>query len=164
MAVSGYVAGSELAPGTTLAGYRIEGLIGRGGMGAVYRAVETGLGRKVALKVIAPELAENERFRERFLRESQIAASLDHPHVIPIYQAGEEGGLLYLAMRTVEGTDFAKLVAEEGALEPRRRSSSSPRSRKRSTPPTRKGSSTATSSPPTCSWTRQDTLTSPTSA
>jgi len=115
-----YVAGSELAPGTTVAGYRIEALIGRGGMGAVYRAEEEDLSRKVALKVIAPELAQDERFRERFLRESKIAASLDHPHVVPIYQAGEEEGLLFLAMRYVEGTDLAKLVAQEGALEPRR--------------------------------------------
>jgi len=115
-----YVTGSELAPGTTVAGYQIERLIGRGGMGAVYRAEEEGLFRKVALKVIAPELAQDERFRERFLRESRIAASLDHPHVIPIYQAGEEEGLLFLAMRYVEGTDLAKLVAQEGALEPRR--------------------------------------------
>ena len=114
-----YVAG-VLAPGTTVAGYRVEALIGRGGMGAVYRAVEEGLGRKVALKVIAPELAQDERFRERFLRESRIAASLDHPHVIPIYQAGDEDGLLFLAMRYVEGYDLAKLVAEEGALEPKR--------------------------------------------
>jgi YVTN family beta-propeller protein len=115
-----YVAGTALATGTTVAGYRIEALIGRGGMGAVYRASEEGLGRKVALKVIAPELASDERFRERFLRESRIAASLDHPHVIPIYQAGDEDGLLFLAMRYVEGYDLAKLVAEEGALEPRR--------------------------------------------
>jgi len=114
-----YVAG-VLAPGTTVAGYRVEALIGRGGMGAVYRASEEGLGRKVALKVIAPELAQDERFRERFLRESRIAASLDHPHVIPIYQAGDEDGLLFLAMRYVEGYDLAKLVAEEGALEPKR--------------------------------------------
>jgi YVTN family beta-propeller protein len=114
------VAGSLLAPGTTVAGYRIEALIGRGGMGAVYRAEEEGLGRKVALKVIAPELAQDERFRERFLRESRIAASLDHPHVIPIYQAGEEDGVVYLAMRYVEGYDLANLVAEEGALEPKR--------------------------------------------
>ena len=70
--------------------------------------------------MIAPELAQDERFRERFQRESRIAASLDHPHVIPIYGAGEEQGLLYLAMRYVEGTDLAKLVAQEGALEPRR--------------------------------------------
>ena len=114
-----YVAG-VLAPGTTVAGYKVEALIGRGGMGAVYRASEEGLGRKVALKVIAPELAQDERFRERFLRESRIAASLDHPHVIPIYQAGDEDGLLFLAMRYVEGTDLARLVAEDGALEPRR--------------------------------------------
>ena len=114
------IAGSELKPGTTVAGYRIETLIGRGGMGAVYRASEQGLERKVALKVIAPELASDERFRERFLRESRLAASLDHPHVIPIYQAGEEEGLLYLAMRYVEGSDLAGLLAREGALEPRR--------------------------------------------
>jgi DNA-binding beta-propeller fold protein YncE len=115
-----YVAGSQLAVGTTVSGYRVEALIGRGGMGAVYRAADERLGRKVALKVIAPELAQDERFRERFLRESRIAASLDHPHVIPIYQAGEEQGLLFLAMRYVEGTDLARLVAEEGALDPRR--------------------------------------------
>jgi serine/threonine protein kinase len=114
------VAGALLAPGTTVAGYRIEALIGRGGMGAVYRGHEEGLGRKVALKVIAPELAQDQRFRERFLRESRIAASLDHPHVIPIYQAGEQDGVLFLAMRYVEGSDLAKVVAEEGALEPRR--------------------------------------------
>ena len=115
-----YIAGSQLAPGSTVAGYRIEALIGRGGMGAVYRADEQGLGRKVALKVIAPELAQDERFRERFLRESRIAASLDHPHVIPIYQAGEQDGVLFLAMRYVEGSDLAKVVAEDGALEPKR--------------------------------------------
>ncbi|MGH3077110.1 MAG: serine/threonine-protein kinase [Gaiellaceae bacterium] len=114
------LAGSELAPGTIVAGFQVEALIGRGGMGAVYRAAEEGLGRNVALKVIAPALAQDERFRERFLRESRIAASFDHPHVVPIYQAGEEGGLLYLAMRYVEGTDLAKLIAEEGTLEPRR--------------------------------------------
>ena len=114
------VAGALLAPGTLVAGYRIEALIGRGGMGTVYRADEAGLGRKVALKVIAPELAQDERFRERFLRESRIAASLDHPHVIPIYQAGEDDGVLFLAMRYVEGSDLAKVVAEDGALEPRR--------------------------------------------
>ncbi len=89
-------------------------------MGAVYRAQEAGLERKVAIKVIAPELAADEHFRDRFLHESRIAASLDHPHVIPIHKAGEEDGLLFLAMRYVEGTDLAQLLAEEGALEPRR--------------------------------------------
>jgi YVTN family beta-propeller protein len=111
---------TESLIGSELAGYRIEALIGRGGMGAVYRAQEAGLERKVALKVIAPELAQDTHFRDRFLRESQIAASLDHPHVIPILKAGEEDGLLFLAMRYVEGTDLAQLLAKEGALEPRR--------------------------------------------
>jgi YVTN family beta-propeller protein len=111
---------SESLVGSELAGYVIETLIGRGGMGAVYRAEEAGLGRKVALKVIAPELAQDERFRERFLRESRIAASLDHPHIVPIFKAGDEDGALFLAMRYVEGTDLAKLLAEEGALDPRR--------------------------------------------
>jgi serine/threonine protein kinase/streptogramin lyase len=111
---------SERLVGSELAGYRIEALIGRGGMGAVYRAREAGLERMVALKVIAPELAEDERFLNRFLRESKIAASLDHPHVVPIHRAGEESGLLFIAMRYVEGTDLAKLLAQEGALDPRR--------------------------------------------
>ena len=112
--------GSDAVVGSEFAGYLIEGLIGRGGMGAVYRAVELGLGRKVALKVIASDLAEDRRFRERFLRESRIAASLDHPHVVPIFKAGEEDGALFLVMRYVDGTDLAKLIADEGALDPRR--------------------------------------------
>jgi serine/threonine protein kinase len=106
--------------GSQVAGYRIEALIGRGGMGAVYRAQEQRLGRSVALKVIAPELAQDDRFRERFLSESRIAGSLEHPHVIPIYRAGDDEGLLFLAMRYVEGTDLAKLLAEEMAIESRR--------------------------------------------
>jgi YVTN family beta-propeller protein len=111
---------SDAVVGSELAGYQIEALIGRGGMGAVYRAEELALGRKVALKVIAPELAEDSRFRERFLRESRIAASLDHPHIVPIFKAGDEDGALYLAMRYVEGTDLAKLLREAGALAPGR--------------------------------------------
>jgi YVTN family beta-propeller protein len=111
---------TESLVGSELAGYRIEALIGRGGMGAVYRAEEPELSRKVALKVIAPELAESERFRERFLRESRVAASLDQPHIVPIYRAGEAERQLFLAMRYVEGTDLARLLADEGALEPRR--------------------------------------------
>jgi YVTN family beta-propeller protein len=89
-------------------------------MGAVYRAEDLRLGRKVALKLLAPELAENERFRERFLRESQLAASLDHPNIVPIYAAGETDGQLYLAMRYVEGYDLRALLAREGRLEPGR--------------------------------------------
>jgi serine/threonine-protein kinase len=89
-------------------------------MGAVYRATDVRLGRSVALKLLVPELAENERFRERFLRESQIAASLDHPHIVPIYAAGEADGQLYLAMRYVEGYDLRQLIAREAPLEPER--------------------------------------------
>ena len=109
---------TDAVVGSELAGYQIEALIGRGGMGAVYRAEELTLGRKVALKVIAPELGGDSRFRERFLRESRIAASLDHPHIVPIFKAGEEDGALFLAMRYVEGTDLAKLLHEGGALDP----------------------------------------------
>jgi len=111
---------SDTAVGSELGGYKIEALLGRGGMGTVFRAEEVTLGRKVALKVIAPELARDDRFRERFLRESRIAASLDHPHIVPIFKAGEEDGALYLAMRYVEGTDLAKLLQENGALDPSR--------------------------------------------
>ncbi|MDP9262289.1 MAG: serine/threonine protein kinase, partial [Actinomycetota bacterium] len=103
--------------GTELAGYRIEGLLGRGGMSVVYLADHLPLKRKVALKLLAPELAEDDRFRERFLRESQLAASLDHPHVVPVYDAGEVEGLLYIAMRYVAGTDLKALLRQEGALE-----------------------------------------------
>src|SRR5712691_10184926 len=106
--------------GTELAGYRIESLLGRGGMGVVYRARDLALERNVALKLLAPELAQDVRFRERFLRESRLAASLDHPAIIPIYDAGEVAGQLYIAMRLVEGTDLKRLLAAEGVLEPER--------------------------------------------
>jgi DNA-binding beta-propeller fold protein YncE len=89
-------------------------------MGAVYRAEDVRLGRKVALKLLVPELAESERFRERFFRESQVAASLDHPHIVPIYAAGEADGRLYLAMRYVEGYDLRQLIAREAPLDPDR--------------------------------------------
>src|SRR6266705_927938 len=105
--------------GTELAGYRIESLLGRGGMGVVYRAHDLALDRKVALKLLAPELAADVHFRERFLRESRLAASLDHPAIVPIYDAGEVAGQLYIAMRLVEGTDLKRLLAK-GALEPER--------------------------------------------
>jgi serine/threonine-protein kinase len=100
----------EIEIGGVLAGFRIERLLGRGAMGAVYLGEDVHLRRKVAIKVLAPELAADERFRKRFLVESQLAASLDHPNIVPIYAAGEEGGLLYLAMRYVEGYDFRELV------------------------------------------------------
>jgi serine/threonine-protein kinase len=103
--------------GSTLAGYRIESLIGRGGMGAVYLAEQVTLGRHVALKVLSPDLGASADFRHRFERESRVAASLDHPHVVPIFESGQADGLLFIAMRFVEGTDLATLIAAEGALE-----------------------------------------------
>jgi DNA-binding beta-propeller fold protein YncE/predicted Ser/Thr protein kinase len=110
----------EPAIGSTLAGYRIDALIARGGMGVVYRATHLKLERPVALKVISRELAEKEGFRERFLRESRLAASLDHPAVVPVYDAREEDGELIVAMRLVEGGDLRRLIDREGPLEPAR--------------------------------------------
>jgi serine/threonine protein kinase len=89
----------ELEPGSVFAGHRIEEVAGRGGMGVVYRATQLALDRTVALKVIAPGLLEDQTVRSRFVRESKVAASIDHPNVIPIYYAGEEGGIAYIAMR-----------------------------------------------------------------
>jgi YVTN family beta-propeller protein len=106
--------------GTELAGYRLEAIIGRGGMSVVYRAEHLRLRRKAAVKLLAPELAEDDRFRERFLGESQLAASLDHPNIVPVYDAGEVDGLLYLAMRYVEGIDLRALLRRDGALSPER--------------------------------------------
>jgi predicted Ser/Thr protein kinase len=102
--------------GETFGGYRIESLLGRGGMGSVYLATQERLGRKVALKLIAPALALDEDFRARFLHESQLAASLDHPNVIPIYDADEVDGVLYLAMRYVNGPSLRELIRERGSL------------------------------------------------
>ena len=104
--------------GTDLAGYRIERLVGRGGMSVVYLAEQVRLKRRAALKLLAPELADDARFRERFLRESELAASLDHPNVIPIFDAGETDGILYIAMRYVEGQDLRQLIQQEGKLAP----------------------------------------------
>ena len=89
--------------GTELAGYRIEALLGHGGMSVVYLAEDRRLKRRVALKLMAAGLAEDETFRERFLRESELAASIDHPNIVPIYEAGESDELLFIAMRYVEG-------------------------------------------------------------
>jgi serine/threonine protein kinase len=105
--------------GTELGGYRIVGQLGRGGTSVVYRAEHVRLGRQAALKLLSPGLGEAD-FSERFLRESRLAASLDHPSIVPVYDAGEEDGLLYIAMACVEGTDLKTLIAEEGALTLRR--------------------------------------------
>ena len=110
----------RLGPSSTFAGYRIESLLGRGGMGVVYEATDLSLDRPVALKLIAPELADDRRFRERFLAEPRLAASLDHSSVVPIYEAGEHDGQLYLAMRYVQGSDLRTLLQREGTLDPGR--------------------------------------------
>ena len=107
-----------LTPGTTFAGHRIEEVIGHGGMGVVYRARHLSLDRERALKVVAPGLSADERFRERFKRESRLAAQVEHPNVIPVHHAGEEMGQLYLAMRLVEGADLRSLVQASGPLDP----------------------------------------------
>ncbi len=109
--------GIELSEGDEFAGYRIERRLGRGGMGVLYLALEPGLERRVALKLIAPEAAEEEVFARRFAEESRIAASIEHPNVVPIYAAGEEGGVPYIAMRYVAGADLARRLAREGRLE-----------------------------------------------
>jgi DNA-binding beta-propeller fold protein YncE len=111
---------ADPAIGSVLVGYRIDSLIARGGMGVVYGATQLALDRPVALKVIARELVDQEGFRERFLRESRLAASLDHPSVIPVYDAREEDGELIVAMRLVEGGDLRRLIDREGPLVPDR--------------------------------------------
>ncbi len=111
---------ADLTLGSTIAGCRLEAVAGRGGMGVVYRATQVALRRPVAVKAIAPELAQDEAFRERFQREWQIAASIEHPNVIPVYEAGELEGTLYLIMRWVDGTDLREMITSSGRLEPGR--------------------------------------------
>jgi serine/threonine protein kinase len=110
----------SLGPGATFAGCRLEAVAGRGGMGVVFQATQLALRRSVALKAIAPELAADEGFRERFQRESHLAASIDHANVIPVYEAGELDGTLYLIMRWVEGTDLRTLLTTSGRVSPGR--------------------------------------------
>jgi len=109
----------EVDVGAEIAGHRLEAIIGRGGMGVVYRARDLHLDRVVALKVIAPEFAEEPEFRQRFKRESLQAASIRHPNVIPIHRAGEEGNLLFITMDYVEGTDLKTFIDVRGRLDPR---------------------------------------------
>src|ERR687897_2156495 len=106
--------------GRVVAGYRIEERIGRGGMGVVYRAEHINLRRRAAIKIIAPDLAESAGFRERFTREARIAAALQHPNIVTVYDAGEVEGLLYLAMQYIEGEDLAAMLRAEGRLRPYR--------------------------------------------
>jgi serine/threonine-protein kinase len=112
------VRGIELSEGDEFAGYRVERRLGRGGMGVLYLALEPGLERRVALKLIAPEAAADEVFARRFDEESKIAASIEHPNVVPIYAAGEEDGVPFIAMRYVAGADLARRLSREGRLAP----------------------------------------------
>jgi protein kinase-like protein len=108
-----------LAPSTAkFAGYRVEGIVGRGGMGVVYKATQLGLDRPVALKVVAAGLLGDPRIRERFLRESRAAAAIEHPNVIPIHDYGECDGRAYIAMRLVDGDDLRERVTATGPLAP----------------------------------------------
>ncbi|GAA2533063.1 MULTISPECIES: serine/threonine-protein kinase [Streptomyces] len=102
--------------GRRVAGYRVEAEIGRGGMAVVYRARDLRLDRTVALKLLAPELARNDTFRRRFTHESRTAAAIDHPHIVPVFEAGETDGILYIAMRYVDGGDLRRLLDREGPL------------------------------------------------
>jgi serine/threonine protein kinase len=105
-----------LAAGSQIAGYQIEEQIGRGGMAVVYRASDPRLNRSVALKILAPELAGDTAFRQRFMREMRAAASVDHPNIVPVFDAGEADGVLYIAMRYVGGQDLRTLLDAEHAL------------------------------------------------
>ena len=109
-AVVGFGAGSRIA------GYRLEGQIGHGGMAVVFRARDERLGRLVALKILAPALAADEAFRQRFIRESRAAAAVDDPHIIPVFEAGEASGVLFIAMRYVGGGDVRTLLDRAGPL------------------------------------------------
>ncbi|HEX9623766.1 MAG TPA: serine/threonine-protein kinase, partial [Streptosporangiaceae bacterium] len=106
----------DFLPGARIAGYRIEQLIGRGGMAVVYRATDVRLDRMVALKILNPDLARNDSFRQRFIRESRAGAAVDHPHVIPVFEAGEAQDVLFIAMRYVSGLDVRALIERLGKL------------------------------------------------
>jgi len=111
---------SEIRTGSVLAGFRVESFLGEGAMGTVYLAEETSTGQRVALKLLAPELARDERFRRRFLRETELAMSFRHPHIVRMLGSGEEEGALYLAMAYVEGSDLREVLRREGRLEAER--------------------------------------------
>jgi serine/threonine protein kinase len=104
--------------GDEFAGYRVRSVLGRGGMSVVYQAENLRLSSVIALKVLAPELATDDVFRARFLEESRMAASLNHPNVIPIYDMGSQDDLLYIAMRYVSGTDMRQMIKKRGRILP----------------------------------------------
>ncbi len=102
----------DVSSGDRIAGYRLEEQIGQGGMAVVYRAHDERLDRRVALKVLAPGLTADTAFRTRFIRESRAAAAVDHPNIIPVYDAGDAGGFLFISMRYVQGGDVRSLLRD----------------------------------------------------
>ena len=118
MAIAPVTHAVALAVGDVFVNHRIGGLAGRGGMGVVYRALDLELDRVVALKVIAPEFAAQPDFRSRFVAESKAGASIEHPHVIPVYYAGQADGVLFIVMRYVDGPDLRAVVRAYGQLDP----------------------------------------------
>ena len=111
---------SDARIGSEVAGYRIVSVLGQGGMGTVYLAEQTSPRRNVVVKLLRPDLSRDEAFRQRFVHESEAAASTEHPNIVPIYSAGEADGVLYIAMRYVEGDDLRHLIANRGPLPPDR--------------------------------------------
>jgi serine/threonine protein kinase len=109
-----------LSPGSTFAGYEVESVVGLGAIGILYRARQLRLDRLVALKVVAPDVANDPVIRERLRREARTVAALDHPNVVPLYAAGEEEGTVYIVTRWVEGTELGALIHRDGPLEPGR--------------------------------------------
>jgi serine/threonine protein kinase len=113
-------AAGRFSAGSQMAGYRLEERIGRGGMAQVFRAWDERLDRQVALKILGPELAEDPVFRERFIRESRAAAAVQHPHIIPVFEAGEASSVLFIAMPLIDGGDAGSFVRRNGPLPPGR--------------------------------------------
>lgn len=109
-----------LSPGSAFAGYEVESVVGLGGIGILYRARQLRLDRPVALKVVEPEVARDPVVRERLRREARMVAALDHPNVVPLYEAGEEAGSVYIVTRWVEGTELGTLIHDDGPLDPER--------------------------------------------
>lgn len=142
---------NRLGPGARIGKYVLEQQIGHGGMAVVFKATDEQLRRPVALKIMAPSVASDAEFRQRFVRESRAAAAVEDPHIIPIFEAGESAGVLFIAMRYVAGGDVRSLLAREGPLTGYPRSSY--RWRPHSTPRTPLDWCTATSSQGTCCWT-----------
>jgi Protein kinase domain len=104
--------------GSEVAGFRITSVLGHGGMGTVYVAEQSSPRRRVAMKLLRPDLSADEAFQRRFVHESEAAASTEHPNIVPIYASGESDGVLYIAMRYVEGTDLRERIAQDGAMPP----------------------------------------------